>query len=160
MASGDMRRRDFNRLSLAAFSGLLAGTALGACSNGSGGGGAADAGGDAAAGDAPATPDLSAMLVEPHVCRGLNTCEGHGADGKNSCAGVGSCATANAHSCHGHNDCTGQGGCGDFPGANSCSGKGECGVPLSDKAWAKARLNFETAMKAAGKDVGEAPPKS
>jgi hypothetical protein len=100
------------------------------------------------------------MLTEPHVCRGLNSCKGTGAGKDNSCAGTGACASATAHSCRGTNDCTGQGGCGDHPGANSCSGKGECGVPLSDKAWAKARANFETAMKAAGKDVGEAPSKS
>jgi hypothetical protein len=36
---------------------------------------------------------------------------------------------------------------------------GECAVPLSDKAWAIARKNFEAAMKKAGKKFGDAPAK-
>ena len=90
------------------------------------------------------------MATRRNVCRGLNhACGGH-KGGDNKCAGTGSCATASAHSCHGSNDCKGEGGCGSNPGENACKGKGECGVPLGDKAWTKARANFESAMKAAG----------
>jgi hypothetical protein len=34
---------------------------------------------------------------------------------------------------------------------------GECAVPLKDKAWEKARKNFEAAMTKAGKKFGNAP---
>ena len=34
-----------------------------------------------------------------------------------------------------------------------------CAVPLGDTAWKAAREKFETAMKAASKEFGEAPPK-
>ena len=51
-------------------------------------------------------------------------------------------------------------GCGEHPGENQCKGMGECAVPLSDKAWAKARKNFEAAMKKAGKKFGDAPKKA
>jgi hypothetical protein len=36
---------------------------------------------------------------------------------------------------------------------------GECAVPLKDRAWAKARKNFEAAMTKAGKKFGDVPPK-
>ena len=54
----------------------------------------------------------------------------------------------------------GQGGCGEHPGENTCKAKGSCEVPLKDKAWDKARANFEAAMKKAGKKFGPAPKKS
>jgi hypothetical protein len=57
-------------------------------------------------------------------------------------------------------DCAGLGGCGEKPGENKCKGMGECAVPLSDKAWAKARKNFEAAMTKAGKKFGDAPKKA
>ena len=38
-------------------------------------------------------------------------------------------------------------------------GPGRLRVPLSDKAWKTARGKFEQLMKAAGKQVGPAPPK-
>ena len=34
---------------------------------------------------------------------------------------------------------------------------GGCEVPLKKEAWAKARTNFEAAMKKAGKTFGDAP---
>ena len=76
---------------------------------------------------------------------------------KNDCAGQGDCATAKAHVCKAHNDCAGLGGCGENPGENKCKGMGGCEVPLKDEAWAKARKNFEAAMKKAGKKFGDAP---
>ena len=79
---------------------------------------------------------------------------------KNDCAGQSQCATAKAHTCGGDNDCAGLGGCGEHPGENKCKGMGECAVPLSDKAWDKARKNFEAAMKKAGKKFGDAPAKA
>lgn len=136
-----LSRRDFGRLTAAAFGGVLLGSTLI--------GRAADSEGKAA----PAGDDK-------HVCRGLNTCKGKGKGGNNSCAGMGNCATADAHSCKGENACKGQGGCGGKAGENSCKGTGGCDVPLKEKSWKKARKAFEAKMKAAGKTVGEAPKAS
>ena len=136
-----LSRRDFGKLTAAAFGGVLLGSMLV--------GRAADADEKAA----PATGDK-------HVCRGLNACKGQGKGGGNSCAGQGNCATVEAHSCKGSNTCKGQGGCGEKPGANSCKGEGGCKVPLKEKTWKKARKAFEHKMKAAGKTIGEAPKAS
>ncbi|MFK5922578.1 MAG: hypothetical protein QM496_10395 [Verrucomicrobiota bacterium] len=130
------RRNFFNKLAVAAGGGVLLG----------------------AAGMARAADDeKSPLLSDPHTCKGLNTCKGKGAGGKNDCAGQGACATAEKHSCHGHNACKGQGGCGSSAGENSCKGKGECSVPLSKKTWKKARRAFEKEAKKAGIKVGPAP---
>lgn len=107
-----------------------------------------------------ATAEVSPLLEEPHVCRGLNTCKGLGASKDNDCAGLGTCASVTHHSCGGINECKGQGGCGQHPGENSCKGEGHCAVPLMKEAWPIARKNFEAAMTAAGKEFGEAPPAS
>ena len=169
MKRTDMNRRDFTRLTAAAFGGVVAGSMVG-CGQPStdapttAGGGAEEAqpaGGEenATAETAPAegeTETVSLMLVEPHVCRGLNTCMNKGASGENACAGQGTCATAAAHSCAGHNECKGQGGCGGEHGTNACKGMGGCGVPL-EHGWEEVRAKFEAAMKAAGKEVGAAP---
>ena len=174
MKKTDLSRRDFNRLSMAAFGGVVAGTFAG-CANDDGGGTASSTppasntphdeampeegseangeGGEPAAGQETA----SLLMGDKNVCRGLNTCKGHGAGGENSCAGTGACATFAAHECAGNNECKGQGGCGAKPGENACKGMGSCAVPLKEHAWGKARANFEAAMKAAGKDVGDAP---
>ena len=48
----------------------------------------------------------------------------------------------------------------DGGGQNSCKGQGECAVPLSEKAWTKARAAFDGASKEAGMTVGAAPAKS
>jgi hypothetical protein len=76
---------------------------------------------------------------------------------KNACAGQAHGPTVKDHSCKGENDCAGQGGCGEHPGENKCKGMGDCGVPLKEKSWAKARKNFEAAMKKADKKFGDAP---
>jgi hypothetical protein len=100
------------------------------------------------------------LLQDPHVCRGINTCENKGKSGsKNHCAGQANCATVASHDCNGLNDCKGQGGCGDYPGENSCKGQGGCSVPLSDKAWPIARRRFEELMREERKTFGEAPDK-
>ena len=70
---------------------------------------------------------------------------------------MGNCAMVKAHACKGENDCRGQGGCGEHPGENNCKGMGDCAVPLSDKAWPKARKRFEELMAKEGKKVGDAP---
>ena len=103
-----------------------------------------------------------ATSAEMHACAGLNGCKGQGADGKNSCAGQGGCAsTAMKHECKGQNACKGQGGCGEMMGKNACKGQGGCAIPMKDKtAWQQAREQFETKMKAEGRTVGEAPAKS
>lgn len=137
MKRTDLSRREFSKLTMAAFGGAVAGVA-------------------ASASGAWAADDTKKDI---HVCRGLNECKSNGADGKNKCAGQGQCATAKAHTCSGGNECKGQGGCGETPGENACKGKGKCGVPLMDKAWDKARKRFEERMKKAGKKFGSAPKK-
>lgn len=139
----DLNRRDFHKLAVAALGGVIAGTQTAPFA------GAAD----------EKDKDKHPLLKDPHTCRGLNTCKEKGAGKKNACAGQGTCATAKAHECKGMGECKGQGGCGEKPGENECKGKGECAVPLSDKAWDKARKNFEAAAKKAGITVGKAPPK-
>jgi len=171
MKKSSVNRRDFNKLTMAAFGGLVTGTVAGC--NGGGGEAGGDAGGEAppadtetsgtdatAEGTETAMADPALLLEEPHVCRGLNTCGGKGAGGENECAGQGTCATAEHHTCHGQNECKGQGGCGEHPGQNACKGQGECAVPLGDDAWTKARDAFEKQMAAQDKEVGEAPAKS
>ncbi|MGH7199145.1 MAG: hypothetical protein ACREJB_00965 [Planctomycetaceae bacterium] len=179
----DLTRRDFHKLTMAAFGGLLAGTVAG-CDDGAGDADATtgtETGHDpqhaagapshepAAGAGGELTPEEVLLTSEPHVCRGLNLCKQQGncaevADLEpkaNACAGQGGCATAEAHSCHTQNACKGQGGCGEIAGRNSCKGKGECAVPLMPDAWTSARAAFETAYKKkTGKDLGPAPPKS
>jgi hypothetical protein len=138
----NLSRRDFGRLTMAVFGGVLLGTSLAG----------------AAEGDTKHDPAL--LLQDKHVCRGLNTCKGKGKGGDNSCAGTGKCAIAETHSCKGDNACKGQGGCGEYAGQNACKGQGSCEVPLSDKTWKKARKAFEAQMKKAAKTVGEAPKKA
>src|SRR5882724_5627477 len=83
-----LSRRDFGKLTMAAFGGMVLGTALA---------GHAAEGAD--------THDPSLLLGEKHVCRGLNTCKGKAKGGDNSCAGMGNCATVDAHSCKSHGSC-------------------------------------------------------
>ncbi|MCZ6795049.1 MAG: hypothetical protein O7J95_15710 [Planctomycetota bacterium] len=140
MKRKDLSRREFNKLSLAAFGGALTGALVGGCENGK-----KDAG------------DGKANL---HACRGLNECKGQGDGGENTCAGVGSCSTVAAHECAKLNECKGLGGCQGEATTNECKGKGGCGVPLKDDAWKGARTAFEARMKKDGKTVGDAPPKA
>ncbi|HEX4964653.1 MAG TPA: hypothetical protein VF173_27825 [Thermoanaerobaculia bacterium] len=130
----NVSRRDFGKLTLAAFGGVIAGSMLGSRLL------------SAAEGDKPAAKDA-------HACCGLNKCKGQGAGGKNDCAGQGSCATTASHSCAGSNGCKGQGAGGD----NACKGKGSCAVPMKGDAWKKARSNYEASMKKHGKTFGAAP---
>jgi len=132
----DLSRRDFSKLTLAAFGGAIAGAMLG----------------DRALHAADTKPAPS-LLQDPHICCGLNTCKGKAKDGKNECAGRGTCATAEAHSCQGENACAGQGP----TGLNACKGQGKCSVPVRGEAWKKARAGYEVAMKKAGKKFGKAP---
>ena len=143
MHNHELSRRDFSKLSMAAFGGLLAG-----------------AGVAQAADDDKKTGEKNPYLYEPHICRGLNTCKGKDPQKDNACAGQGNCATVEAHSCKGENDCRGQGGCGEKIGENACKGMGGCEVPLTDEKWKKARKRFEQVMAAEGKKVGPAPAKA
>jgi hypothetical protein len=135
MNNDNVSRRDFGKLTLAAFGGALAGSLL--------------VGRTLSAAEAAGGADK-------HLCCGLNACKGQGKDAKNNCAGQGSCATVEAHACSGMNDCKTLGG-GDNPGVNDCKGKGGCNVPLAGDGWKKARTNFEAAMTKAGKKFGAAP---
>jgi hypothetical protein len=136
----DLSRREFGKLALAALAGISAGTTL------------------AVAEDKKPEPEKNPLLGDVHVCRGINTCKGKGADKKNSCAGTSQCATAAHHGCGSQNQCKGQGGCGAHPGENTCKEQGECSVPMHSSAWKKARSRYEELMKAAGKKFGKAPP--
>ena len=148
MSDPTMNRRDLTRLALAAAGGLIAGAVAGC-----GGGKTRDK-------DKGKDPDVPALLQDPHVCRGINTCKNKGKKGTtNECAGQAHCATVAAHDCNGMNDCKGQGGCGEHPGENECKGKGGCEVPLSDKTWPRARKRYEELMTKAGKKFSNAPPK-
>lgn len=146
MSQDRVSRRNFSKLSVAAFGGLFAGAA----------GPAARADHHEDDEDAKVVVDPAILLEEPNVCRGLNTCADKGR-GNHECAGMGSCATVEAHSCAGTNDCKGQGGCGGYPGQNTCEGKGHCAVPLKDSVWEIARKQFEHLHKDMDKKVGSAP---
>ncbi len=132
MKVSNLSRRDFSKLSLAAFSGLLAGTR---------------------AGFGKLFADEMKESAEKHSCCGLNECKGESADGKNDCAGMGTCATTKAHGCNGKNECKNQGNTAE----NDCKGKGGCAVPIKGDGWKAARANFEKRMTAAGKKFGDAP---
>jgi hypothetical protein len=156
----DPSRRDFHRLTLAAVGGLMAGLAQP--------GQPAQADEQNQKGNKKPKKTVKEKK-EIHVCRGLNSCKGQGADwdldgdGKldvNACAGQGACATAKHVSCNGENDCKGQGGCGNIAGANECKGQGKCHVPLTNDAWKKARARFEARMKKENKAYGDPPAKT
>ncbi|MGH9549603.1 MAG: hypothetical protein ACRD3W_09515, partial [Terriglobales bacterium] len=126
MNRSTLNRRDMNRLAMAALGGLVTGTSAGC-------GGQPNAQNPPAAPDRAAEPASSAgdntalvrLLQDPHVCRGINTCENKGKPGtSNQCAGQAHCATVSAHDCNGMNDCKGEGGCGEHPGENQCKGQG------------------------------------
>jgi hypothetical protein len=132
MKEGNLNRRDFSKLTFAAFGGVLAGSMLGRR--------------PLLASDKEAAKDL-------HACCGLNSCKGEGQGAGNNCAGMGHCATVQKHGCAGTNACKGQGA----EATNSCKGKGSCAVPVKGEAWKKARANYEAAMTKAGKSFGPAP---
>jgi hypothetical protein len=174
MDQSDLNRRDFHRLTMAAFGGALTGSIAGCGSNAPPAGPVPPAKSETAAAATTAEPtaavaasdsvaalenSIAAVGVEKHLCRGLNACKGHGAGGDNACAGQGSCTTLEHHACGGENKCKGQGGCGENALENECSQKGGCHVPLMDHVWKKARKIFEAKMKKAGTEFGEAPPK-
>ncbi|MEX1096138.1 MAG: hypothetical protein WED34_08810 [Planctomycetales bacterium] len=144
MRNESLKRRDFHKLTVAAFGGMLAGS-----------------GGSALAAEEEQEPKVDVepalLLKEPHTCRGINSCKTKGAGANNACAGQGACAAVKAHACNGQNECKGQGGCGGYPGQNSCKGKGHCAVPLSEATWKIARKQFEHLMKDGGKKFGDAP---
>lgn len=170
MKRDEINRRDFHKLTSAALGGLVAGSMIGC-----GGGEAPKAGGankddskkDGEAKDGGEKTDggepkdvaegAALLMVEPHVCRGLNTCKEKGKGGKNACAGQGACATAKEHSCHFANECKGQGGCQGTAGTNACAKMGNCAVPLQAETWKAVRAKFESQMKEKGKEVGAAP---
>lgn len=74
-----LKRRDFNKVIIAAFGGIVAGSTLGCASDGS----------------------EHAVADAGHECAGHNACKGHGGceggdngcKGKNSCEGKGGCKT-------------------------------------------------------------------
>lgn len=146
MNSSELTRRDFHRLTAAAFGGVLAGAAAGC--------GTKEAAKDLPTPKAESTAAADAGKAEPHACRGLNSCKSD----KNDCAGRATCATV-SHDCAEMNSCKYLGGCGRNPGANECKGQGGCHVPMSHgDAWDRARKAFEERRKAAGKEFGPAPP--
>lgn len=168
MDASELNRRDFHRLTMAAFGGALAGSVVGcgettppaAPSKPAGSESAATPptdSADAGTSEGVLAASVAAVGIEKHLCRGLNACKNKGAKGENDCAGQGDCATLEHHTCGGQNACKGQGGCGANAAENECKGKGGCHVPLMDEAWTKARKIFEAKMKKDGKEVGNAP---
>lgn len=168
MADHNVDRRDFHKLTLAAFSGMVAGTMAGCgkpAAQPKGGGSLPLETGkpDAAAPKAGQTEivltdkQVELLTDDVHVCRGLNACKGQGRSKDNDCAGQGTCASVADSSCGGNNECATLGGCGNSAGLNDCKEKGGCHVPLMKEAWPQARAAFEAAMKKAGKEVGKAP---
>jgi hypothetical protein len=143
MSTSYVDRRNFNRLTLAALGGMMAGTVM--------------ANQQEEEGTKP-DPKKKEDKKELHVCRGLNSCKGQGKSGQNRCAGMGTCHTATEIGCAQENECKGQGGCGMRPGENECKNKGQGPVPLTEEAWPTARRRFEARMRRGGKPVGEAPP--
>jgi hypothetical protein len=157
MDQSDLNRRDFHRLTMAAFGGALAGSIAGCNSSApptgpappgkSGTAATATTGASSsaagAATDTVATLEnsIAAVGVEKHLCRGLNACKGQGAGSDNACAGQGSCTTLEHHACGGENKCKGQGGCGENALENECAQKGGCHVPLMDHVWKKDFLS-------------------
>ena len=157
----EINRRDFNRLTAAAFGGVLAGTMAGC--------GGDDEKKPMSSGttpgvgkNEPAKPDdkeVATAKGDPHACRGLNACKGQGRTARTTARDKGDCATASwHHSCGSDHACKGQGGCGDNPTQNECKGKGGCHIPLMDSAWEKARKFFEEKMTAADKKFGAGTP--
>ena len=144
MDEKNVSRRNFSRLTLAAAAGMVAASGVAMAQKEKKKDGAAY----------PVDPAL--LLQDPNVCRGLNTCKGKG-KGDHNCAGLGSCATAEAHACNGHNVCKGQGGCGGYPGQNNCKEHGHCAVPLSKESWALARKQYEHLMTDLGQKFSPAP---
>jgi hypothetical protein len=132
MERTDLNRREFHALAAAAVGGAIAGSIAG-CSK------TAKKTGDGKTTDG----QVAGTPKELHLCKGLNTCEGKGADGKNSCKGQGSCATYKHHACSEQNDCKGQGGCQGKVGTNDCKKQGGCNVPLTDDAWKTAKDAFD-----------------
>jgi len=153
MSTSDLNRRDFHKLTMAAFGGVLAGSVTG-CNKKT----EAVKTDEKPKGDLAKTEEV-AVKTDPdaHLCRGLNTCKGKGQGANNECAGQGACATFAAHECAGENACKGQGGCGENPGKNDCKGKGHCHVPLMKHAWEKVRKSLEEQLKESGKTIGPAP---
>jgi len=150
-----LSRRDFSRLASAAFGGVVAGAMLAGCEPST-----KTPAGPVTAKDQGAKGAKPMAAGNKHGCRGLNECKGQGGDGKNTCAGQGTCATVAEHSCGGQNDCKNLGGCGTSPGSNECKGKGGCAVPMTHgDAWDRARVAFEARMKEAKKSVGAPPAK-
>ena len=161
MSAQDFDRRDFHKLSLAAFSGMMAGSLVG-CGSKTPPAGTMAPSSAPPAGTTPVPLTLTDEQVklltdDVHTCRGLNTCKGKGRSKENECAGQGTCASVADSSCGGQNDCATLGGCGESAGLNECKGKGGCHVPLMDDAWKQAREAFEAAMKKSSKEFGPAP---
>ena len=160
MQNHGLDRRDFHKLTLAAFGGMLAGTTIG-CGGGAPPSGATPAVPVVTTTSSTELTEVEKLIIdEPHVCRGLNSCKALGRGKDNDCAGLGTCASMADASCGTNNACKGQGGCGELPGMNSCKGKGGCHIPLMDDAWDKARAAFESAMKRSSKQFGAAPEKA
>lgn len=156
MQDNGLDRREFHRLTVAALSGMVAGTAIGCGAPPASKGTTSEPGGAAVA-----LTDAEKLIIdEPHTCRGLNSCKNLGRSKDNACAGQGTCASIGDSTCGGNNKCKGQGGCGELPGMNSCAEKGGCHIPLMDEVWPKARSAFEKAMKKSGKTFGAAPEKA
>src|SRR4051794_39578154 len=98
MKPSEFTRRDFNRLTAAAFGGIVVGTTVG-CSeaNKPVATKAPEKSAETKTDPDPGSKKVDTVAVndwlgEKHVCRGLNACKNQGASKQNDCAGQGTCA--------------------------------------------------------------------
>ena len=141
MSNSEFNRRQLQRLTLAAFGGMMAGASVAQAKD-----------------EVPKKDkDKNPLLGEPHVCRGLNVCKALGVDKKNACAVRAFRHGESAHVSHAQRM--------SRPGRLRRAPRRELlqsprrMVPLMDKTWDKARKRFEELMKKDKKEFGEAPPK-
>lgn len=156
-----LNRRAFHKLSLAALGGAVSGSLVGCGETPAPAPSTTPTTGTTPSIPAEPGTQVAAAGGEGHLCRGLNECKEKGADGKNACAGQGTCASKDWYnSCGGQNACKGRGGCGENPGLNECKTQGGCHVPLMDEAWTKVRARMEEKWTKEKKDFGMAPAKA
>ena len=94
MKRDHVNRRDFNKLTMAAMGGMMAGSLIGCGTKKTEKTEANSEEPDANAKGEENEETVAASWEGPHVCRGLNACKGKGKTGKNACVGQGECAIA------------------------------------------------------------------
>ena len=136
MKKDNVSRRDFGKLALAAFGGVVAGSVLG--------------------GSLLSADEMKkeAAKADAHACCGLNACKGQGKGGDNDCAGQGKCSTTEAHGCAGRQRLQEPG----RRGHQRLQGTGELhGAHQGRRLEEGARQTTRPSMTKAGKKFGPPP---